>query len=254
MKKMFKKLVPNFIKRSLKRVYLYILFIVDFRKFQMTSKKEGRFNVTWEDRYPQLFDKTTETSFDAHYIYHPAWAARILARNKPPYHTDISSKLDFSTLVSAFIPVKFYDYRPAHITLSNLTSEHADLMHLPFADASVPSLSCMHVIEHIGLGRYGDTIDPEGDLKAMSELKRVLAQGGTLLFAVPIGSPRIHFNAHRVYAYEQIRDYFKDFMLEEFALIPDNAMQVGMITNATKEHADAQNYGCGCFWFIKNEQ
>ena len=56
-------------------------------------------------------------------------------------------------MVSAFIPVEFYDYRPAELSLSGLEFKHADLTHLPFADNSVESLSCMHVIEHIGLGR-----------------------------------------------------------------------------------------------------
>jgi hypothetical protein len=36
----------------------------------------------------------------------------------------------------------------------------------------------MHVVEHIGLGRYGEPMDEQGDLKAIEELKRVLAPGG----------------------------------------------------------------------------
>jgi len=223
----------------------------DFAKFSEMSKRvTERFPLQWGNRR-LIYENTKETSFDAHYIYHPAWAARVLAQIKPPHHVDISSKLDFSTIVSAFIPVKFYDYRPAHISLSNLTSEHADLLNLPFKDSSIPSLSCMHVVEHVGLGRYGDEIDPDGDLKAIRELKRVLARKGTLLFVVPIGKPKIQFNAHRIYSYEQILGHFKDLKLEEFALIPDDAQKTGIIHNATKEAADGQAYGCGCFWFTK---
>jgi hypothetical protein len=218
------------------------------------AQMSRRFVVRWQDRYPCLHDKTTTTGFDAHYIYHPAWAARILAHIRPDFHVDISSALHFCTLVSAFLPVKFYDYRPARLHLSGLTCEAADLLALPFTDRSIQSLSCMHVVEHVGLGRYGDPLDPDSDLKAISELQRVLAFGGNLLFVVPIGQPKIMFNAHRIYSYEQIVNYFSELELKEFSLIPDNTKDKGLIRNATKEMADIQTYGCGCFWFTRDTQ
>ncbi|MFI5295183.1 MAG: DUF268 domain-containing protein [Thermodesulfovibrionales bacterium] len=170
---------------------------------------------------------------------------------KPTFHIDISSSLYFVSLVSAFIPVTFYDYRPASIHLDNLECLHADITALPFDDNSVLSLSCMHVIEHIGLGRYGDPIDPEGDLKAVAEIRRVLAPGGDLLFVVPVGRPRVVFNAHRIYSYQQIIDCFVAFRLMEFALVPDDPKDGGLIIGADQRVADAQDYGCGCFWFRK---
>jgi ubiquinone/menaquinone biosynthesis C-methylase UbiE len=131
-------------------------------------------------------------------------------------HIDISSALYFCAIVSAFVPIKFYDYRPANLQLSNLSTDSADLTCLPFNDASIESISCMHVVEHIGLGRYGDLLDPNGDLKAISELKRVLSTNGNLLFVVPVGgTPRIMFNAHRIYSYGQVISYFQDFELIE---------------------------------------
>jgi SAM-dependent methyltransferase len=166
---------------------------------------------------------------------------------------DISSSLYFCSIISAFIPVRFYDYRPANLNLNNLSAESADLSALPFADNSIQSLSCMHVIEHVGLGRYGDHLDPYGDLQAIAELKRVLDIGGSLLFVVPIGKPKIAFNAHRIYSFDQIVSYFIDLDLLEFALIPDNHDEGGLINHATKEMADAQSYGCGCFWFKKSK-
>src|SRR5215471_14523587 len=101
-------------------------------------------------------------------------------RPRPDYHVDISSIVNFSAIVSAFIPVDFYEYRPASVTLSNFHSGKADLLRLPFSDMSLGSVSCMHVIEHIGLGRYGEALDPDGHLKAIRELVRVLAAGGNL--------------------------------------------------------------------------
>ena len=227
-------------------------FIRDFRRFKnLAEATDRRFALNWRDIYPCLGDKTASTTFDRQYVYHPAWAARILARTQPEFHVDISSSLHFATVVSAFIPVKFYDYRPVDLQLNQLSTEYADLTSLPFEDESIQSISCMHVVEHVGLGRYGDTLDPDGDLTAMGELQRVLAGGGSLLFAVPVGRPRLMFNAHRIYSYEQILRYFSEIHLEEFALIPDSSDANGIIYNASQELADAQDYGCGCFWFKK---
>lgn len=225
-------------------------YLRDFNQFkQLADEREPRFPVLWENKYPCLNDKTVATEFDRHYIYHPAWAARVLAQTTPAVHVDISSSLHFCSVISAFMPIKFYDYRPADLQLSNLTSEAADLLVLPFPDESVQSLSCMHVVEHVGLGRYGDPLDPDGDLKAMAELKRVCAPGGTLLFVVPVGQPKLMFNAHRIYSYGQVLGQFAEFELKEFSLIPDNAEDGGLLRDATREMADAQVYGCGCFWF-----
>jgi SAM-dependent methyltransferase len=203
------------------------------------------------DLAPYLLDNTATTDFEPHYTYHPAWAMRIIAKNKPELHIDFSSIIHFSTLLSAFVPVHFYDLRPADIKLENLETKKGDLLAMPFANNSVKSLSCMHTIEHIGLGRYGDPIDPQGDLKAIKELVRVLAVGGTLLFVVPIGKRKLPFNANRIYSYGEIMKYFSELELKEFSLIPDNAVQIGMIHNALENVTDAQESGCGCFWFTK---
>lgn len=200
--------------------------------------------------YPCLTDKIKSTPFDQHYTYHPAWAARKLKELSPSEHIDISSILSFSTIVSAFIPTHFYDYRPAQISLSNLYSGSQDLKRLTFQDNSIQSLSCMHTIEHIGLGRYGDELDPQGDLKAINELKRVLKTGGNLLIVVPVGKPKIEFNGQRIYSFQQITDYFSPLELMEFSLIPDTG---GIIENADPKVVAAQNYGCGCFWFKKTK-
>ena len=232
--------------------FKYINFIRDYIIFRKLSKESKRhFDFRWKDRYPCLNEKIPSHDIEPHYTYHPAWGARILSQVRPEIHIDISSSLSFCTIVSAFVPVKFYEYRQPNLNLDNLSSESADLLHLPFEDESVESLSCMHVVEHIGLGRYGDTVDPDGDLKAIFELKRVLAFGGSLIFVVPIGKPKIMFNAHRIYSYGQIVDYFAELELKEFSLITEDNKKGGLLRHATKEMADQEVYGCGCFWFKK---
>lgn len=211
-----------------------------------------RFALRWQDRWLCLRDATSLTSFDRHYVFHTAWACRILAESRPAEHVDISSSLYFVATASAFVPIRFYDYRPAQLGLSGLTCDQADLTRLHFADNSIASLSCMHVVEHVGLARYGDPLDYDGDLKAVAELRRVLAVGGQLLFVVPIGGEaRIQFNAHRIYTYRSVLAMFEGFELVEFALIPDDGSTMSLVRHAEESLSNAQRYGCGCFWLRK---
>lgn len=232
----------------LKAIHLLLspLLLLDYITF--LRKNDGRFRTSPADMYPCILDRTIKTGFDFHYVFHIAWAARKVKEIAPAYHTDISSSLYFSTTVSAFVPVRFFDYRPADIVLQGLECAQCDVTALRFHDNSIPSLSCMHTVEHVGLGRYGDPIDPSADRTAMEELARVLAPGGSLLFVVPVGRPRIEYNAHRIYSYDMICDSFPHMMLKEFSLIDDAG---AFVQNASPDSAAKQRYGCGCFWFVK---
>jgi hypothetical protein len=108
--------------KVLRRWLVWRRFKREFAQFsRMSAALPPRFALRWEDRYPCLYDRTEVTGFDRHYVYHTAWAARIVAQQRPAYHVDISSSLYFCALVSAFVPVLFFDYRPARLFLSNLS-------------------------------------------------------------------------------------------------------------------------------------
>jgi hypothetical protein len=231
------------------KIWRRLRFVAQFRAFRKLAAGSSRFDLAWRDRFPFMYDDRRETPFDRHYILHCAWAARVLAATRPALHVDIGSSLTFSTQVSAFVPIDFYDLRPARLALTGLRSKSADLMALPFADGSLPSLSCMHTIEHIGLGRYGDPLDPDGDLKALAELTRVLAPNGDLLVVVPVGRPRIAYNAHRIYSHEMVLAALARLRLHEFTLIPDDPADGDLIVGASPTLVARQAYGCGCFWF-----
>ncbi len=237
-------------------VYLFLRKLLRLPSFlkefwQFSKVNDGRFTVKFSDLFPQLLDKTTSTNFEPHYIYHPAWAARVIADRKPSKHIDIASTLHFCTIVSAFVPFEFYDYRPAKLNLKNLVSEHCDLTKLHFDSNSIESLSCLHTVEHVGLGRYGDPIDPKGDVTAASELSRVLAPNGTFIFVTPVGKPKIAFNAHRIYSYEQVMALFPTLKLVEFSMVPDDFKKHGLILNADPSTVKDQDWACGCFVFTK---
>ncbi len=240
-------------KQILKKILRFALspFVLRDYFLFIRHKSPNRFSVKLTDFYPQIKDKTITTGFDRHYVYHTSWAARKVRDTAPKVHVDISSSLYFSGIVSAFVPVDFYDYRPAQLKLSGLQSKEADLSRLHFADNSISSLSCMHTIEHIGLGRYGDPIDPLGDITACSELSRVLAQDGRLIFVTPVGRPKIEFNAHRIYSYEQVLALFPDLKLVEFSMVTDTTEQGDFIEHADPALVQTQSYACGCFVFKK---
>ncbi|MDR2594708.1 MAG: DUF268 domain-containing protein [Fibromonadaceae bacterium] len=53
--------------------------------------------------------------------------------------------------------------------------------------------------EHDGLGRYGDPLNPNGDLEAMQTAKNFLKDDGFMLFGVTQGKDCLVWNAHRIY-------------------------------------------------------
>lgn len=232
--------------KAVSAVSRYASFVREYRAFRDMAAKaaDRRFASRWADRFPALRDRTAATEFDAHYVYHTAWAVRAVVGLAPARHVDISSTLFFCSTLSAFLPVEFHDYRPAGLTLDGLTCGKADLTALPFPDASIESLSCMHVIEHIGLGRYGDALNPVGDLAAAAELTRVVRPGGHLLMVVPIGVPRLCFNAHRIYSLDQLRSMFAGFEIVGSALVRDDRT---FVVDPAPEEFDSQKFGCGCF-------
>lgn len=230
----------------------YFGFIREYQRYSEQLAQTGQAGLDWSNRYPCLLDRTSATGFDRHYVYHTAWAARQIASTRPEEHIDIGSSLYFVALVSSFVSIRFYDYRPAELYLSGLSCGHADLLALHFEDNSIQSLSCMHVIEHIGLGRYGDPLDVAGDSKAAAELSRVIAPGGRLLLVVPVGRPRTAFNAHRIYSFEQVCSLFSGLRLMHASLLPDDSA-VGLLENPSPEQMNSQEYGCGCFCFAKEQ-
>ncbi|MFI5735128.1 DUF268 domain-containing protein [Kribbella sp. NPDC051587] len=239
------------IHRRRQRLEEHIRFRREFRAF---ASKDSRFDVRWSDRRMIYQRERTTNGFDAEYLYHLAWAARVLAASRPAKHVDIASWVYFPALLGAFIPVEFYEFQPSLLRLSGLKAGRADLTSLPFDNDSIASLSCMHTVEHVGLGRYGDAIDPEGDLQAMRELARVLAPGGQLLFVVPTGPGKVTFNAHRSYTYAQVLNAFESLELREFHYIPSNVRLRGTIPDAQESDVLAdQRGGCGCYLFTKSD-
>lgn len=218
-------------------------FFSDWFAFRRSA---GTWSVSVADTYPCLADRLRTTPFDPHYFYQGNWLARRLAEAKPQHHVDIGSSVLMVGVISAHVPTIFVDYRPLVVQQSGLACVAADINHLPFADQSVTSLSCLHVIEHVGLGRYGDPIDPEGARRAAEELQRVVGQGGTLYLSTPIGRERVCFNAHRVFAPTTILSLFSQLKLVRFSYVSDDGL---LNVDVSPEKIPQLDYGCGFFEF-----
>lgn len=219
-------------------------YIKHWRQYQ--SQVDERLRI--KDSYPCLADWVSSTPFDPHYFYQGAWLSRRIAEAKPELHVDVGSSVLTVGVMSAQVLTVFVDYRPLNAQLPNLLNVGGSIVSLPFATASIDSLSCLHVLEHIGLGRYGDPIDPAGSEKALHELKRVLAPRGRLYLSVPVGRERVCFNAHRVFDPQTIIITLSDFNLLEFGLVDDSGVYK---ESAFPEAACHLEYGCGLFVFEK---
>jgi len=222
-------------------------YIRDFLKFRRASKSQL---VQWIDSYPCLLDQTVSTPFDAHYFYQGAWLARKVVEESPLFHVDIGSSVLMVSVLSASIPTIFIDFRPLHTRLSGIKSIGASITELPLLNDSVSSLSCLHVIEHIGLGRYGDPLDPQGSIKAAKELQRILKPGGKLYLSLPVGKARVCFNAHRVHSPAAVIDMFARMRLIEFSYVGDDGV---FVENGSIQNVMNSSYACGMFIFEKIE-
>lgn len=219
-----------------------------FGDWRAYRRLPGAEPMSLRNSFPQLHDRTADTPFDIHYFYLNSWAMRRILTARPARHVDIASQVIFPALLSACLPVIFLDYRPLKVRLSGLSSVAGNMLELPLADRSVRSLSCLHAAEHVGLGRYGDPLDPLGTQKSALELARVLAPDGDLYFALPVGKPALYFNAHRVHSPAVILNYFDGLELIEFSAVTDEGRFVEKIDVS---QVLENEYACGMFWFKK---
>ena len=183
---------------------LRILLLRFVPRYLAHARQFRRQGGTIDARMPIFVDWQEQAgTASGHYFHQDLLVATCIHEASPRRHIDVGSRVDgFVAHVAAFRPIEILDVRALQDTgHPHIRYMQADLMD----EASVPqeitdSLSCLHVLEHLGLGRYGDAIDPNGHRRGFNNLLRMLEPGGTLYVSFPIGrATEVHFNAHRVF-------------------------------------------------------
>ncbi len=208
--------------------------------------------------YPCLNERFKESgTTGGHYFHQDLLVARRIYLNNPVTHVDIGSRMDgFVAHVASFRKIEIIDIRPISNTIPNIRFMQADL--ISPIDEKIEnycdSLSCLHALEHFGLGRYGDPVNYDGYLLGLENFWKILKKGGKLYLSVPIGPQRIEFNAHRVFSVNFLLDYFSDkYHIEQFSFVDDRGdlHENVPITNAESKDNFNCTYGCGIFEMTK---
>jgi len=223
-------------------------------------KKQGKkshvyFPVT--KLYPCYEDRLENAgSLEFHYFYQDLYVAQRIFQNNPSCHIDIGSRISgFIVHVASFRKVEVFDIRPLHNFIPNVQFRQVDIMVLAedYID-STDSISCLHALEHIGLGRYRDPICYDGYWQAFQNIYKILKNKGKFYFSVPLGKQRVEFHAHRVFSLKYLLEMIEPlYEIETFSYVDDkNVFFMDVhITEEIIENNCNCNYGCAIFELIK---
>lgn len=230
-------------------------YLKDYKKLQKSLKDNSDFK--FGKFFPILDERKSESgAMKSHYFQQDLLVARKIFNNNPVRHIDIGSRIDgFVAHVAIFREIEVFDIRPLESKIKNIIFTQADLMMLPENMIECcDSISSLHVIEHFGLGRYGDPIDRNGHIKAIDNIYKILKKNGIFFFSVPIGPQRIEFNAHRVFNLKYLMNLFKDkFEIVCFDYVDDSGdlHENIQLNDDNSNNNFGCNYGCGIFQLRK---
>lgn len=227
----------------------YVQFLRDLRSYYKMPGAE-KFDFRWIN--PFINDKYSSAGDIGQYFYQDIWALKRIQGTRPNYHVDLGSRMIFVGMLTTITRVIFIDVRPIVCDLSNVETKIGDITNMPYPDDSVPSLSCLHTAEHIGLGRYGDKLSPKGTEKAVAELIRVLSPNGNLFFSVPVGkNERVFFNSHRLYSISTILKMFSMLNIVELSGIDEHGHFIENIEPEVFDKVERLSGGLCLLWLKK---
>lgn len=219
-----------------------------FRRDLRKMRKQLKGNAEWKisELYPVLRERfETNGDLKSHYFHEDLLVAQRIFENKPIRHVDVGSRVDgFVAHVASFREIEVFDIRPQQAAVRNIRFVTADFMNVPDTLTDyTDSLSSLNVLEHFGLGRYGDPIDIDGDKKGLENMAKMVKPGGKFYLSVPIGPQRIEFNAHRVFSLRYLLSLLeKNFTVNHFAYVDDGGdLHRGISLN---EETIISNCGC----------
>ena len=225
-------------------------FIRDF--FHFRSDYTGSIELV-----PCLHDWYEEGgSTKSEYFWQDLLVARKIFAARPEKHVDIGSRVDgFVAHVASFREIEVFDIRPITTSIPGVIFTQADLMSPAVTITDYcDSLSCLHALEHFGLGRYGDPINQRGYESGIRNMASILRSGGAFYLSVPVGMERVEFNAQLVFNPNTIVNLAQKNQLKllEFSLFTNKRGLVEMDTTFENLAIVGESrYGLGIFTFIK---
>jgi hypothetical protein len=234
---------------NVKGLGFFIPNYIEFKKNFVNNKYFNKINL-----FPILTDKYDNSGIaNGHYFHQDLLIAQKIYNSNPNKHVDIASRVDgFVAHVASYRNIEVIDIRPLISDVTNLEFTQLDLMSddiIKFHNYT-DSISCLHAIEHFGLGRYGDKIDINGHIKGLDSIYKILKKNGIFYFSTPIGPQRIEFNAHRVFCIKYLLDLFKDrYTINSFSYVDDQGVlykDIQLTHDNIKINLNC-TYGCGIF-------
>lgn len=210
---------------------------------------------------PCLHDRHQEGgATKSEYFWQDLLVARWIFAANPTRHVDVGSRVDgFVAHIASFRDIEVFDIRPVSFAGPGIFFKQADLMQRG-GSSGIPSnycdsLSCLHALEHFGLGRYGDPIDAQGYKKGLSNMISMLKPGGTFYLSVPIGFERVEFDALRVFDPIEIIELTKALGMtcQQLTVVtPDALVEQGPLSPNRLVTLSRSEYNLGIFVFIKS--
>lgn len=232
----------------------HTFFVQDIKKYNQMNQREN-FSIKKENLHPIISDRGNPAGALNNYMLQDLWAAKLIYRSGMKKHYDIGSRVDgfITHLLAMDIEVTLIDIREYPGELENMKFIQADATTMDgIEEESIESLSALCSLEHFGLGRYGDPVDPEACFKCFDAIQRKMKAGGRLYIAVPVGKERVEFNAHRIFYASTIVDCFSDMELKEFSVGLGSKIDTDIKDIHKYDTYDTKGAGrFGLFYFIK---
>ena len=197
--------------RAIRYVPRYITDLASFVK----KSKSMNFLLS-----PILTDYSDNSgSATGHYFWQDLICAQWIKSENPRKHLDVGSRIDgFIAHLLCFREVSIIDVRDLGYKIPGLSAIVFDIQKK--IEMKSDSVSSLHSIEHFGLGRYKDNIDPNGHVKGLINISSLVEVNGCLYISFPIGNSRIEFNAQRIIDPLWPIEILQRFQLENFVAIP----------------------------------
>lgn len=209
---------------------------------------------------PRLGDNDAPAGALGEYFWQDLFVAKRVIELSPARHIDIGSRIDgFVAHLACTRTIEVIDIRPLAEKIPGVSFHQVDITNLPENWVSAADcVTCLHSIEHFGLGRYGDALDAGGWKSGLRNLARIVRPGGTLILSTPVGHQRVKFNSHRIFHPATIAGFgasiglqVSQFFHHTYDSPPDSPITRSSDLEKDFSRLASMKYGLGIFEFKK---